>query len=77
MPWVLLENVEALLDRHGGEPPVMQVGGRVWTGGMGPCGEWVRGCIVPWPGLGSNGWAAILSPTPPTTETPQCTPLWC
>ncbi|GAB4814995.1 hypothetical protein N2152v2_002041 [Parachlorella kessleri] len=24
VPWVLLENVEALLDRHGGEPPVMQ-----------------------------------------------------
>lgn len=25
VPWVLLENVEALLDRHGGEPPVIQV----------------------------------------------------
>lgn len=25
VPWVLLENVEALLDRHAGEPPVMQV----------------------------------------------------
>lgn len=24
VPWVLLENVEALLDRHGGDPPVMQ-----------------------------------------------------
>ncbi|KAI3428766.1 hypothetical protein D9Q98_007587 [Chlorella vulgaris] len=24
VPWVLLENVEALLDRHQGEPPVMQ-----------------------------------------------------
>eukprot|EP00887_Chlorella_sp_A99_P001977 scaffold18.g1977.t1 len=24
VPWVLLENVEALLDRHGGEPPVAQ-----------------------------------------------------
>ena len=25
VPWVLLENVEALLDRHAGDPPVMQV----------------------------------------------------
>ena len=28
VPWVLLENVEALLDRHGGDPPVMQVRAR-------------------------------------------------